>query len=254
MKINIKSFVSGIVIGTVLTASLSAFAAVKLNVIPNPYPIFIDGVKSKIKGYKINGTVHISINDLKTLGISNQFNEEKQQIEIKTTSNINTKQFETSEKSLSTENSSNTNSIASNTKPSNNVDGFLVYSKDNNEYISIDKLTMEVNTNNIEQNEIKSSDGNIRYIKYCLVADYSKSDSKAALYDSIIFYIEKTGLDINNGQTIKQKVQLCNPLKLTYFQKGITLQEGCVEISEYKKYLQPLLTNKLSNVFNDLSK
>lgn len=77
-----KKYIAGLITGLLVSLSLTAFASVQLNVVPNPYPILVDGVKSIIGGYSINGSTYIKLADLKSVGINAKFNSEKKQIEI----------------------------------------------------------------------------------------------------------------------------------------------------------------------------
>lgn len=77
-----KKFVSGLLIGILITLSLTTFAAVKLEAIPSPFPILVDGVKAKIEAYSIKGSTYIKLADLKAAGVDARFNSDKKQIEI----------------------------------------------------------------------------------------------------------------------------------------------------------------------------
>ena len=76
-----KQLVIGIVIG-LLFIPISGFAAAKLNIIANPYPVIIDGVKTKVDGYSINGSTYLKLTDFKKAGLTVKFNETDKQIEI----------------------------------------------------------------------------------------------------------------------------------------------------------------------------
>ncbi len=73
MKINFKSFVSGILIGITITASISAFAVTQLNVKPNPYPVLIDGEVADVDGYNINASTYLKLGDLEQVGVGVKF-------------------------------------------------------------------------------------------------------------------------------------------------------------------------------------
>jgi len=77
-----KKFVSGLLIGIILTFSLTAFAAVKLKIVSNPYPVMVDGQKIEVAGYIINDSTFIKLADFKKVGLDSTFNKEKKQIEI----------------------------------------------------------------------------------------------------------------------------------------------------------------------------
>jgi hypothetical protein len=82
-----KKFISGLAVGLILSLSLTAFAAVKLNVVPNPYPVLIDGKKADVNGYSINGSTFLKLTDLKAAGINAEFNKKEKRIDITTSEN-----------------------------------------------------------------------------------------------------------------------------------------------------------------------
>lgn len=77
-----KKFIFGLLVGLIITMSFSTYAAVKLDIIPNPYPILLNRTKANVGAYNINGSTYIKLTDLKALGIDAQYNGEKKQIEI----------------------------------------------------------------------------------------------------------------------------------------------------------------------------
>ena len=79
-----KKFVSGILIGILLTLSITTFAAVELQVIPNPYKVLIDGKSSDVQGYNINGSTYLKLTDFVEAGLGVNFNKSEKQIEIST--------------------------------------------------------------------------------------------------------------------------------------------------------------------------
>lgn len=79
-----KKYIAGLLTGIILSLSLTTFAAVKLEAIPSPFPILIDGIKSTIEAYNIKGSTYIKLADLKAAGVDANFNSEKKQIEINT--------------------------------------------------------------------------------------------------------------------------------------------------------------------------
>lgn len=77
-----KKYIAGLITGIILSLSFATFAAVQLKVIPNPFPIFVDGVNAEIDGYNINGSTYIKLADLKKAGVEAKFDSTKKQIEI----------------------------------------------------------------------------------------------------------------------------------------------------------------------------
>lgn len=81
-----KKFVAGLLAGIILSLSLTTFAAVELNIIPNPYKVLIDGNESNVQGYNINGSTYLKLTDFVEAGLGVNFNKDKKQIEITTLS------------------------------------------------------------------------------------------------------------------------------------------------------------------------
>ncbi len=72
-----KKFLSGLITGLLISVSVTAFAAVQLKVIPNPFPVFINGSESKVDAYNINGSTYLKLSDLKTAGLNVKFADSK---------------------------------------------------------------------------------------------------------------------------------------------------------------------------------
>lgn len=81
-----KKFVSGLIIGILLTLSITTFAAVELEIIPNPYKVLIDGKTADVHGYNINGSTYLKLTDFVEAGLGVNFNKDTNQIEISTPS------------------------------------------------------------------------------------------------------------------------------------------------------------------------
>ncbi len=71
-----KKFISGLIVGLLVSVSLTAFA-VQLKVVPNPFPVFINGSESKVDAYNINGSTYLKLADLKTAGLDVKFADSK---------------------------------------------------------------------------------------------------------------------------------------------------------------------------------
>lgn len=84
-----KKFLSGLIVGLLISVSLTAFAAVQLKVVPNPYPVYINNVKSNVSGYNINGSTYLKTTDLKPAGLDIAYNKNKKQIEVKSVATSN---------------------------------------------------------------------------------------------------------------------------------------------------------------------
>ena len=81
-----KKFVSGLLIGILITLSITTFAAVELKIMPNPYDVLINGDKADVTGYNISGSTYLKLTDFKQAGLDVNFNKDKKQIEIATPS------------------------------------------------------------------------------------------------------------------------------------------------------------------------
>lgn len=81
-----KKFVSGFIIGALLFSFAGVFAALELNVIPNPFPVLIDGVKTEIEGYNINGSTYLKLRDFEKAGLGIDFVDK--QVVITTKKNV----------------------------------------------------------------------------------------------------------------------------------------------------------------------
>ncbi|HEX2925073.1 MAG TPA: hypothetical protein VHP38_02245 [Ruminiclostridium sp.] len=68
-----KKYIAGLLSGIIIAMSVTAFAAVELKVIPNPYPVMIDGTKADVQGYNINGSTYLKLSDLKVTGLNAKF-------------------------------------------------------------------------------------------------------------------------------------------------------------------------------------
>jgi hypothetical protein len=71
-----KKFFSGLIVGLLVSVSLTAFA-VQLKVVPNPFPVFINGDKAQVDAYNINGSTYLKLADLKTAGLDVKFADSK---------------------------------------------------------------------------------------------------------------------------------------------------------------------------------
>lgn len=79
-----KKFISGLLIGILITLSITTFAAVELKVIPNPYTVLIDGKAADVQGFNINGSTYLKLTDFVEAGLGVNFNKATKQIEITT--------------------------------------------------------------------------------------------------------------------------------------------------------------------------
>lgn len=83
-----KKYLSGLLTGLILALSFTVLAS-ELNIIPNPYPVLINGTNQNVDGYNINGYTYLKLSDFKKVGLIVKFNETDQQIEITSLNNQN---------------------------------------------------------------------------------------------------------------------------------------------------------------------
>jgi hypothetical protein len=74
---NMKKFFAGLITGVLISLSVTAFAAVQLKVVPNPFPVFINGDQAQVDAYNINGSTYLKLSDLKTAGLDVTFADSK---------------------------------------------------------------------------------------------------------------------------------------------------------------------------------
>lgn len=84
-----KKFASGLIIGTMITVSMSVFAD-NIVVKENPFPIMVDGARQAIGAYNINGSTYLKLKDVAKVtegAVNVSFDGEKQVINIDTIKN-----------------------------------------------------------------------------------------------------------------------------------------------------------------------
>lgn len=149
-----KKFISGFIIGILITLSITTFAAVELEIIPNPYKVLIDNKASDVKGYNINGATYLKLTDFVEAGLGVNFNKDTKQIEITTpAANISKSTTNTSTTQLLIdsdgsilfdpfENSINTDKEAS-------VDSIKLYKVNNEKYVYFADIDTALKSTNI---------------------------------------------------------------------------------------------------------
>lgn len=83
-----KKFFAGLITGIIIAISFTTYAAVQLKVVPNPFPVFINGDKAQVDAYNINGSTYFKGTDFKAAGLDVEYNKDKKQIEVKSTSGL----------------------------------------------------------------------------------------------------------------------------------------------------------------------
>lgn len=76
-----KKIVFGIILGIFLSSGVT-YAAVELKVVPNPFPVIINGDAVEVEGYNIDGYTFLKLRDFEKAGLIVKFNETYKQIEI----------------------------------------------------------------------------------------------------------------------------------------------------------------------------
>ena len=113
-----KKFLSGLIVGLLVSVSLTAFA-VQLKVVPNPFPVFINGDKAQVDAYNINGSTYLKLSDLKTAGLDVKFADSKINI------------------ASSVKDSGSAHDVV---KTNNNIDGFKIYQVDGKDCVRISEI------------------------------------------------------------------------------------------------------------------
>lgn len=75
-----KKYVIGFLAGIIASISITTFAAVELNIIPNPFPVIINGVQQEVTGYTIDGRTYLKLRDFEKAGLKVDFDDTKKQI------------------------------------------------------------------------------------------------------------------------------------------------------------------------------
>ena len=83
-----KKFLSGLIIGVLITTSLTVYAAVEYSIIANPFPIYVNEKMEDVEALNINGSTWIRLGSIaKVLNASVIFDEVSSQINITTGGN-----------------------------------------------------------------------------------------------------------------------------------------------------------------------
>jgi len=81
----LKKFIIGFIVGALMFSIIPVMAQEGLTVVPNPFPVVIDGVVTEVEGYNINGYTFLKLADFGKAGLTVKFNETDKQIEISST-------------------------------------------------------------------------------------------------------------------------------------------------------------------------
>lgn len=76
-----KKIVFGLILGIFLSSGI-VYGAVELKVVPNPFPVIINGDAAEVEAYNINGYTYLKLRDFEKAGLIVKFNETYRQIEI----------------------------------------------------------------------------------------------------------------------------------------------------------------------------
>ena len=80
-----KKIIIGFIVGALMFGIIPVMAQEGLTVLPNPFPVVIDGVVTEVEGYNINGYTFLKLADFGKAGLTVKFNETDKQIEISST-------------------------------------------------------------------------------------------------------------------------------------------------------------------------
>jgi hypothetical protein len=79
-----KKIIIGFIVGALMFSIIPVMAQEGLTVLPNPFPVVVDGVVTEVEGYNINGYTFLKLADFGKVGLTVKFNETQGQIEIET--------------------------------------------------------------------------------------------------------------------------------------------------------------------------
>jgi hypothetical protein len=118
-----KSFISGLIVGIIITASVSAFAVTNLNVTPNPYPVVVNGEEVSSDGYNINGSTYLGLTGIADgLNCNVKFEDKKIQI---TSDSQSTNQIDNTKEGGETNTMTTTTNET--TTPNIDTDGSIIF-------------------------------------------------------------------------------------------------------------------------------
>lgn len=83
-----KQFMIGFLVGALVFSLSPVFAEGELNIMENPFPIFINGKMERVEGYNINGYTFLKLADFGKAGLVVKFNEATKRIEIESSVNV----------------------------------------------------------------------------------------------------------------------------------------------------------------------
>lgn len=117
-----KKYICGLITGILIATSFTAFAA-GLNIIKNDKPIYINGEKTDISAYAIDGSTYLKLRDFEKAGLKINYDSSTKHIEIENpalTGESNTKE--------------NNNMSTTLTKPKSTPDGITMIDEYNGKY------------------------------------------------------------------------------------------------------------------------
>lgn len=229
-----KKYIAGLLTGIILSLSLTTFAAVKLEAIPSPFPIMIDGIKSTIEAYNIKGSTVIKLSDLKKVGVDANFNSEKKQIEIKTIEGSTTIAEPTLNEAVPEKETINTSTLE--VTSTRTEDGLTVYIAGGKEYVYRYDVSAALQKKN-DSDDSKYKDNASYYLDLPL-------DSSSGLKDVILT------VDVWGTNEDVKPVNLSEPIKVTNvmvdkrFEPRLTHDKQlipCIKLDDYEKYIKPIL-------------
>lgn len=242
-----KKYISGLLTGLLIAVlSLGAFAAaVKLEAIPSPFPILINGTKADIEAYGIKGSTVIKLTDLKKVGVDAQYNKEKKQIEIKTIEGSTTVAEPVKNETIP-EDKSTSNSVLEVTS-TRTVDGLTVYTAGGKEYVHRWDVFAVLQKKNDSDNSKSVNKYNIEYSYYLDLPIDSVSGSKD---NFVILTIGLWGANEDEKPiNLSVPIEVTNVMVDKRFEPRLPYDRQLmhfIKLDDYEKYIKPVLDSDKS--------
>ena len=237
-----KKYIAGLLTGVILSLSLTTFAAVKLEAIPSPFPIMIDGIKSTIEAYNIKGSTVIKLSDLKKVGVDAKFNSDKKQIEISTIEGSTTKAEPTLNEAVPEKETINTSTLE--VTSTRTVDGLTVYIAGGKEYVYRYDVSAALQKKN-------DSDSSKSYNKYNIAYSYFLSLPVSSVSGFEDNYVSLT-VGLWGANEDAKPVNLSEPIEITNIMVDKRFEPRLphdkqlmqfIKLDDYEKYIKPVLNS-----------
>lgn len=242
-----KKYIAGLLTGIIISLSLTTFAAIKLEAVPSPFPILVDGIKSTIEAYSIKGSTYIKLADLKAAGVEAKFNSEKKQIEINTTEGSTTIAEPVLDKA-NAETELEKNSVLEVTS-TRTLDGLTVYTAGGEEYVyRYDIIAVLQKKNDIDDSKYKDN------ASYYLNLPINIVNWPEDTFVILTVGIWGTNEDVKTVN-LSEPIKVANIMVYKQFEPRLSNDKRkmeCIKLDDYEKYIKPILNSDktLKEIYN----